>query len=147
MQSPEPAPRLRLLVVCDNYHTHEHADVDAWLVNNPCVTMYFTPTSASWLKLIEVSFSIITRQAIRRGSFDKRQSAIARSSTAGTNAATHSCGARPPTRFGPTRKPTSDRGTLVSRLGLANLRLCLGGQLDGCQRELFRQFLDGVRLE
>lgn len=37
---------------------------------NPRVTLHFTPTSGSWLNLVEVFFSIITRQAIRRGSFN-----------------------------------------------------------------------------
>lgn len=63
-------PRRRLHVACDNYHTHKHADVNAWLAKNPRITPHFTPTSGSWLNLVEVFFSIITRQAIRRGSFD-----------------------------------------------------------------------------
>jgi len=63
-------PRRQLRVVCDNYHTHKHADVNAWLATNPRISLHFTPTSGSWLNLVEVLFSIITRQAIRRGSFD-----------------------------------------------------------------------------
>lgn len=63
-------PRRQLHVVCDNYHTHKHADVNAWLAKNPRITLHFTPTSGSWLNLVEVFFSIITRQAIRRGSFN-----------------------------------------------------------------------------
>ena len=63
-------PRRRLHVVCDNYHTHKHVDINAWLVKNPRVTLHFTPTSGSWLNMVEVFFSIITRQAIRRGSFN-----------------------------------------------------------------------------
>src|SRR6516165_6970543 len=63
-------PRRQLRVVCDNYHTHKHADITAWLAKNPRVTLHFTPTSGSWLNLVEVFFGIITRQAIRRGSFD-----------------------------------------------------------------------------
>lgn len=63
-------PRRTLHVVCDNYHTHKHEDINAWLVKNPRVTLHFTPTSGSWLNLVEVFFSIITRQAIRRGSFN-----------------------------------------------------------------------------
>ncbi|KUI15616.1 transposase [Mycobacterium sp. GA-1285] len=63
-------PRRKLHVVCDNYHTHKHADISAWLAKNPRVTLHFTPTSGSWLNLVEVFFSIITRQAIRRGSFN-----------------------------------------------------------------------------
>ena len=63
-------PRRRLHVVLDNYHTHKHADINAWLAKNPRITLHFTPTSGSWLNLVEVFFAIITRQAIRRGSFD-----------------------------------------------------------------------------
>ena len=63
-------PRRRLHVVLDNYHTHKHDDIEAWLAKNPRVTLHFTPTSGSWLNLVEVFFGIITRQAIRRGSFD-----------------------------------------------------------------------------
>jgi transposase-like protein len=63
-------PRQRLHVVVDNYHTHKHPEITAWLAKNPRVTLHFTPTSGSWLNLVEVFFGIITRQAIRRGSFD-----------------------------------------------------------------------------
>jgi transposase len=62
-------PRVRLHVVADNYATHKHPKVRAWLEKNPRITMHFTPTSGSWLNLVEVFFGIITRQAIRRGSF------------------------------------------------------------------------------
>lgn len=62
-------PGQDLHVVCDNYATHKHAEVRAWLARNPRVTLHFTPTSCSWLNLVECFFSIITRQAIRRGSY------------------------------------------------------------------------------
>jgi len=62
-------PRRQLHVVCDNYATHKHATVQAWLAKNPRVQLHFTPTSGSWLNLVECFFSIITRQAIRRGTF------------------------------------------------------------------------------
>jgi transposase len=63
-------PGQRLCVVADNYHTHKHTEVKEWLAKNPRISMHFTPTSGSWLNLVEVFFGIITRQAIRRGSFD-----------------------------------------------------------------------------
>jgi len=56
-------------VICDNYATHKHAAVRAWLAKNPRITLHFTPTGCSWLNLVECFFSVITRQAIRRGSF------------------------------------------------------------------------------
>jgi transposase len=62
-------PRRELHVVVDNYHTHKHAEVEAWLARHPRITLHFTPTSGSWLNLVEVFFGIITRQAIRRGTF------------------------------------------------------------------------------
>ena len=62
-------PRRQLHVVLDNYGTHSHAAVQAWLAKHTRVQLHFTPTSASWMNLVEVFFSIITRQTIRRGSF------------------------------------------------------------------------------
>jgi transposase len=62
-------PRRQLHLVLDNYGTHTHAAVKAWLARHPRIHLHFTPTSASWMNLVEVFFSIITRQAIRRGSF------------------------------------------------------------------------------
>ena len=43
--------------------------VKAWLARNPRITLHFTPTSASWMNMVEIFFGIITRQAIRRGTF------------------------------------------------------------------------------
>jgi len=56
-------------VVCDNYGTHKHPTVKTWLKRNPRITLHFTPTSGSWLNLVEIFFGIITSQAIRRGTF------------------------------------------------------------------------------
>ena len=41
----------------------------AWLARHPRITLHFTPTSCSWLNLVEIFFGIITGQAIRRGTF------------------------------------------------------------------------------
>jgi len=62
-------PRKRLHIVVDNYATHKHPAVQAWLARNPRITLHFTPTSGSWLNMVEIFFGIITRQAIRRGTF------------------------------------------------------------------------------
>ena len=62
-------PGEELHVVVDNYHTHKHAEINTWLAKHPRITLHFTPTSGSWLNLVEVFFGIITRQAIRRGTF------------------------------------------------------------------------------
>ena len=53
----------------DNYGTHTHPRVRAWLARNPRIHLHFTPTSASWMNLVEIFFGIITRKAIRRGTF------------------------------------------------------------------------------
>jgi transposase len=62
-------PRRQLHVVVDNYATHKHPTVGAWLAKHPRIRLHFTPTSGSWLNLVEVFFAIITRQALRRGDF------------------------------------------------------------------------------
>ena len=56
-------------VVLDNYATHKHPKVLAWLARRPRWTFHFTPTSASWLNTVENFFSKMTRQRIRRGVF------------------------------------------------------------------------------
>jgi transposase len=63
-------PDTRLHVICDNYATRKHPDVRSWLArpDNQRITLHFTATSCSWLNLVECFFSVITRQAIRRGS-------------------------------------------------------------------------------
>src|SRR4029434_2623040 len=70
-------PHRRLHVVVDNYHSHKHAHINTWLAKHPRITLHFTPTSGSWLNLVEVFFGIITRQAIRRGSFENVTELIA----------------------------------------------------------------------
>ena len=70
-------PRVKLHVVADNYATHKHPAVQAWLAKHRRIAMHFTPTSGSWLNLVEVFFGIITRQAIRRGTFTSVKDLIA----------------------------------------------------------------------
>ena len=60
---------LDLHLVVDNYATHTHPDVQAWLAKHPRVTVHFTPTSSSWLNLVERWFREITDKRIRRGVF------------------------------------------------------------------------------
>jgi transposase len=62
-------PDRQLHLVLDNYATHKRPEVKAWLAANPRIHLHFTPTSGSWLNLVEVWFGIIERQAIRRGVF------------------------------------------------------------------------------
>jgi transposase len=70
-------PRRELHIVLDNYGTHKHPNVKAWLAENPRIHLHFTPTSGSWLNLVEIFFGIITRQAIRRGTFASVKQLIA----------------------------------------------------------------------
>ena len=63
------APERELHLIMDNYAAHKHPNVKIWLAANPRIQVHFTPTSGSWLNLVEVWFGIIERQAIHRGSF------------------------------------------------------------------------------
>ena len=62
-------PDRELHLVMDNYAAHKRIEVRDWLATNPRIHVHFTPTSGSWLNLVEVWFGIIERQAIRRGAF------------------------------------------------------------------------------
>lgn len=56
-------------VILDNYATHKHPKVRAWLARQPRWTFHFTPTSASWLNAVEGFFSALTRRRLKRGVF------------------------------------------------------------------------------
>jgi transposase len=56
-------------LIVDNYGTHSHPKVKAWLAANPRFHLHFTPTSSSWLNLVERWFRELTDKAIRRGVF------------------------------------------------------------------------------
>jgi len=58
-----------LHVVLDNSSTHSTPEVQTWLEQRPRIHLHFTPTSASWLNMVEAWFGILTRQSVRRGSF------------------------------------------------------------------------------
>ncbi len=58
-----------LHLIVDNYATHKHPEVQAWLAKHPRFHMHFTPTSASWLNRVERFFRDITDKRIRRGVF------------------------------------------------------------------------------
>lgn len=62
-------PELDIHVIVDNYATHKHARVKAWLARRPRWHMHFIPTYSSWLNQVERFFALITDKAIRRGSF------------------------------------------------------------------------------
>jgi transposase len=58
-----------LHLIMDNYGTHKHANVDAWLKRHPRFVLHFVPTSSSWLNLVERWFAELDSKAIRRGVF------------------------------------------------------------------------------
>jgi hypothetical protein len=60
---------LQIHLILDNYATHKHPAVDAWLAKHPRLHLHFTPTSSSWVNLVEIFFSKLTDKAIRRGVF------------------------------------------------------------------------------
>jgi len=60
---------LDLHLILDNYRTHSHPNVEQWLEKHPRFRLHFTPTSTSWLNLIERWFAELTRKKIRRGVF------------------------------------------------------------------------------
>jgi len=60
---------LELHLIVDNYGTHNHPNVQAWLETHPRFHLHFTPTSSSWLNLVERWFRDLTQRRLRRGVF------------------------------------------------------------------------------
>jgi transposase len=56
-------------LIADNYATHKHPEVQAWMAQHPRFTTHFTPTSASWLNMVERFFRDLTQKQLRRGIF------------------------------------------------------------------------------
>lgn len=65
----KPHAGKQIHVVLDNLSTHNTPQVKAWLARNPNIAFHFTPVGSSWINQIETWFGIITKQAIRRGTF------------------------------------------------------------------------------
>jgi len=65
----ETPAALDLHLILDNYAAHKHRAVERWLMRHPRVHLHFTPTSASWLNLVERFFAEITSRRLRRGVF------------------------------------------------------------------------------
>jgi transposase len=69
-QLDRESPRgLDLHLVVDNYRTHKHDDVTKWLATHPRFHIHYTPTSSSWLNLVERWFRELTQKRLRRGNF------------------------------------------------------------------------------
>ena len=65
----ETAKGTTLHLIADNYATHKHPAVQAWLAKHPRFNMHFTPSSASWLNMVERFFRDMTVNRLRRGVF------------------------------------------------------------------------------
>ena len=65
----ETSKTKQLHLICDNYATHKHPDVQTWLAQHPRFHMHFTPTSASWLNMVERFFRDLSTQRLERGVF------------------------------------------------------------------------------
>lgn len=65
----EVPPGKTIHAILDNYATHKHPKVRAWLGRHPRWTFHFTPTSCSWLNAVETFFSRLTRRRLKRGAF------------------------------------------------------------------------------
>jgi putative transposase len=97
-------PELDMHLIVDNYITHKHGKVKAWLARTPRFHLHFTSTYSSWLNQVERWFALITERAIRRNSLTSGVSSSSRSSC--------SCGATTPT---PRRSSGSPRPTQACR--------------------------------
>jgi len=73
----ETPPELDLHLIVDNYGTHKHPRVKSWLKRHPRFHLHFTPTSSSWLNLIERWFRELSQKRLRRGSFSSVPALIA----------------------------------------------------------------------
>lgn len=65
----ETPAELELHLIVDNYATHKHPEVKKWLAKHPRFHLHFTPTSASWMNLVERFFRDLTVDVVRQGSF------------------------------------------------------------------------------
>ena len=65
----ETAKDLHVHLIVDNYATHKHVNVRRWLQRHPRFVLHFTPTSSSWLNLVERFFADLTADVVRDGSF------------------------------------------------------------------------------
>jgi transposase len=72
----ETPKKLDVHLIVDNYATHKHKKVKAWLAKRPRFHFHFIPTSSSWLNIVERWFASITNECIRRGTFISVESLV-----------------------------------------------------------------------
>jgi transposase len=61
------ASEKQIHIICDNYATHKHERVQRWMARHKRFHVHFTPTSASWLNLVERWFALLTEKQLRCG--------------------------------------------------------------------------------
>ena len=102
---------LDLHLVLDNYATCKTPEIQKWLLKHPRFCLHFTPTSSSWLNLVERWFAELTNRKLRRSahrSGPNSKPTSASGSTNGTRTLSRSCGPRPPTRSSKPSQPTAN---------------------------------------
>jgi transposase len=72
----ETPPERDLHLIVDNYATHKHPNVKRWLAKHPRIHQHFTPTSSSWMNLVERFFRDLTEDVVRDGSFEGVQQLV-----------------------------------------------------------------------
>jgi len=70
-------PKREIHLILDNVSSHKTPEVSAWLARHRRFHFHFTPTSASWMNQVETWFGILTRQALRRASFESVRAVVA----------------------------------------------------------------------
>jgi transposase len=103
-----PEPDLHLII--NNYATHKHSKVRAWLERHPRFHFHFTPTSASWLNAVEGFFAKLTKQRLKRGVF--KASSISKPPSTDTSSKptiTPNPSSEPPTRTQSSKKSSAGK--------------------------------------
>lgn len=129
---------LELHLVLDNYATHKTESVKKWLLRHPRFHLHFTPTSASWLNLVERWFAELTSRKLRRsahrGVVDSNATSAA-GSTSGTRTPSRSSGRRPPTTSPKPSPHTAHELTTQDTRALAASRPSREADVTGTQIE------------
>ena len=123
---------LAVHLVLDNSSTHKTPEIKRWLLAHPRFVLHFTPTSSSWLNLVERWFAELTNKKLRRSAHTPSASSTTTSaagSTPGTTIPAPTSGPRPPTRSSNPSAPTADELPTQDTLGLLGQELAdaLGG--------------------
>jgi len=72
----ETPKELAIHLISDNYSTHKHETVRNWLKRHPRIHLHFTPTSSSWMNLVERFFRDLTEDVVREGSFSSTKALV-----------------------------------------------------------------------